>query len=458
MLNDRPGMKSMMKVSIRKIIIFLLVLSSLVPDIGIKVSTLGFNWTFYRTAVFVCILLYLQGPKNTGRVVIRSSYRSWRMFLAVWLIYGISLMILSPYRNLHNGFVELLAVFNGAVCMYLLVSSVRKETDLEEIAGIIFYVCIVLTVFGIFEILTGFHLPTSYFNSADAAHVTGRTKCATGIFYNENDFSSFLTCFAPIVLYSKKRRILSAFCFIGIIYINHMNDANICILAMIVGAVFYFVFIRQYGRRNQHVVRCIIALGVAIAAVMIWKNIDYLSNNNTLLYVIRTQQLNAENAHGSLYIRLVMYIDSVRAAMDTRFLGIGPASFMNYFTAHPSASKLVDPHNMYFEVLVEYGLVIMVAFAGCLFRLIIVFRKKILRAYDKNIHRKLTVGCEMIVLYCIVCIAPSSFIGYAWQWVVITFGILLVGLPEKELSERTSHIKICVNKTGKYLVQDNPKI
>ena len=126
----------------------------------------------------------------------------------------------------------------------------------------------------------------------------------------------------------------------------------------------------------------------------------------------------------------MMYKDSLQAAFDTFFIGTGSASFSNYFISHTSVSGLVNPHNLYLEVLVEYGLIIMISFAVGIFKLIIVIRKKLLRNYDKSTRWRLISGCEMLVIYSIACLAPSSFLGYAWQWILITIGILLSGMPE----------------------------
>lgn len=420
----------MMKVSTNRVLIFLLVFSSLVPGIGFKISTLGFNWTFYRMSVLICILIYLQMPNKTEKLITRQYYYRWNALLFGWLIYGIILMALSPYRDLHNGFVELLSIFNGAMCIYILVSAIRKTEDLDLIVSIIFWIYIVLVVFGIYETLTGFHLQVSKFSDQSAIYLANETKYATGIFYAENDFCAFLTCFCPIMIYKKRRCLLGVFGIIGTIYINFVNDANICTIAMLVGAVFYIVFIKQYGRRAQRIMRLGVGGMFIIAAIAIWNNIDTLSANNTLLYVIRIQQLNFGRSQGSLYHRIMMYKDSLQAAFDTFFIGTGSASFSNYFISHTSVSGLVNPHNLYLEVLVEYGLIIMISFAVGIFKLIIVIRKKLLRNYDKSTRWRLISGCEMLVIYSIACLAPSSFLGYAWQWILITIGILLSGMPE----------------------------
>ena len=108
-----------MRVTARKVLIFILVFSSLIPDIGLKISTFGFNWTFYRTSMLVSILIYLRMSKSVEKLIPRYVYGRWVILMSVWVLYGIILMVLSPYRDLHNGFIELLSVCNGLVCIYI---------------------------------------------------------------------------------------------------------------------------------------------------------------------------------------------------------------------------------------------------------------------------------------------------------------------------------------------------
>lgn len=423
----------MIRITSKKLLIFLLVFSSLIPDLGIKINTFGFNWTFYRFTVLVCILIYLQMHKDSNRLVKKSAYQKWKHLMVGWVIYGAILMVISPYKDPHNGFIEILSIFNGAACLLILLSVIQDEADVNQMISIIYWVYLFMISLGLFEIITGFHLPMSYFRDPTITFL-GSRRAATGVFYSENDYSSFITAFVPVMLMKKKNWMMSIFGLSGAVYINTMNDANICLIAMVAGIVFYFVFIKKYGKRGQSILRGFLIVMVVIAIIFIWRNIDSLSNNVTLLNVIRTQQLNAGKSQGSLYVRMIMYADSLKAAVNTYGLGIGPAAFANYFIAHPSASHLVNPHNMYLEVLVEYGLIITVIFIHGIFKLVNQTRKNTQKFFEKKSVNKYLIVCEILLVYCVVCIASSSFIGYAWQWVLIALGIVMASTNDREVS------------------------
>lgn len=430
-----------MRVTARKVLIFILVFSSLIPDIGLKISTFGFNWTFYRTSMLVSILIYLRMSKSVEKLIPRYVYGRWVILMSVWVLYGIILMVLSPYRDLHNGFIELLSVCNGLVCIYILSSVLQSISDLEQMISIVLYVYIALVAVGIVECVTDYHLYMSHFNDPSVMRLSGR-HAATGIFYSENDFSAFLTCLVPILFYRKKNILLSLLTFAGVVYIDLVNDANICMIAMAASAACYLIFIKKYGKNGQIILRGILLITGAALVICVAKNLDALSDRSALLYVIRTQKLNAARSQGSLYARLLIYADSLKASVHTAFIGTGPASFTNYFLSHPSKSGLVNPHNLYLEMLVEYGLLITTVFVNGLIKMIHTLGKKAVAGSNREVRTKYAAGCGILVLYSMVCIASSTFIGYAWQWIVVTIGIVLVGIPDEKLSGLRQNARI----------------
>ncbi len=421
-----------MSISNRKILIFLIVFCSLIPNIGFKFSTFGFNWTFYRLAVLISIIMYFWIPRKTEKLIAERVDKQWITFMTVWVTYGSVLMIVSPYRDLHNGIIEILSIFNGLVCIIILTSIIRNINDFNQIISIIYVTYLGLVIYGCFECITGFHLPVSYFHDETVTHLVGR-RAATGMFYSENDFSAFLTCLLPMMFYRKNKQLTGIIALVGVIYIDYVNDANICLLSMIIGIAYYYIFVKRYGK-NRIIVRTVLILLTVVSLAYVWNNLRHLAKSSTLLNVIYSQYTNVGLSQGSMYSRIVIYLDSLKASFNTSFLGIGPDSFSNYFHAHPSKSGLINPHNLYLEILVEYGLVITVAFVTLLVKMIHTIRKKALSEKDKSMRRLYVAGCEMLILYSMVCIASSSFIGYSWQWIVITIGLVFSGASEEKLA------------------------
>ncbi len=414
-------------ISIKRIILCFVVFASLIPNIGIKLVTFGFTWTFYRfiipLSLFICLSL-----RSTSKIKIRTQeHNNWIKMMVFWLLYGILIMFISSYRDFHNGFIELLSLFNGIVYLYLVGRLINKPCELKSAMSTIYVVYLFMIVLGVFEIKSGMHLPMSEFLDKKSPANYLSLRGATGTFYGMNDYSAFLTTALPILFYNKKFRIINLIAAIGVIYIDYQNDANICIIAILFGLVFYVFFLKQYRFKNVLTLRIMFFILFCIVLFCVW-----LYNTFPLMEVIKTQLNNFKKSEGSLWMRITIYIDSLKAAYNTFFIGVGPAAFMNYFIQHPSASGLINPHNMYLEILVEYGLVLFLLFVFSLFHIINKLCKIILN-YNNKIERRVAVSiCEMLIIYSIVCITSSSFIGYAWQWVIIGLGTICIKLTKTD--------------------------
>lgn len=431
-----------MKSNLRRINLGLLVLAALLPNVGITFNTFGFHWTIGRILFFLSLLFFL--CCSGLRITVGCRKFTWAKFLASWLIYGAILLIISRYSPMHNGVVELIALFNGFLCIAILNDIKVSRQDIDTVIVLIFTMLVIYILLGIIEINTGYHLPTSEYSDVSVMNdlsVVRSTRGATGPMYGGNDFSAMLTCLLPIGLYKKKWRPLFFASLIGVIYIDFVNDANICLIGIIIGTIFYLVAMVGLGKNGWRAIRLFFLFIFITMSIFVFINLKGIGQHITLFEVINVQIQNYKLGFGSLYARLIMYLDSLKASVDTFFLGIGPAGFSEYFKAHPSSSGLTNPHNMYLEVLVQYGLIITALFVTGLIKLIVRCRKLYCQVNTDEEKNRFLALTEIFLLYSIVCLASSSFIGYSYQWLLIGVGSALAG--QKDMlhvgeTERTS--------------------
>lgn len=426
-----------MRVNLKRVNLLVLVLAVFMPNIGVTFETFGFHWTLGRILFFISMIILI--CRARGRIYIRFQNSYWAKLLVFWLLYGGILMILSQYSPLHNGFVELLAVFNGFLCIYIIDQSNVTEWDIDFIVTLIFWILLFYIVFGFFELFTGIHFPTSIYNDLeilqrDQSGIRNTRGC-TGPMYGENDFSAMLTCLLPIGLYKRKWRPLFIISLIGVVIINQINDANICQLAIVIGGFFYLVCLAGLGKKNGKIIRLIMLIVVVVIAIFAMLNFSRLARRISFFNVLKEQIKGYQLGYGSLLKRVILYIDSIKAAANTLFIGIGPAGFEEYFKAHPSASGLTNPHNLYLEVLVQYGIFITVFFVAGLIRLLSSLISVYKRASNKDDKNRYLALSEIFVVYAIVCVASSSFIGYSYQWILLGIGAAAVNgrIVEKQV-------------------------
>ena len=404
------------RVAINKILFICLIVFSFVPDIGLRFTLAGFTWTAYRLTIAICLISVIIVNK---RIVLHKhfSLTQWVIFMAFWVLYGLMLMLAGGYSDIHSGLVEWLSIVNGLVVIYYMSNMLVHENNRTIAINVIYWVLSIMIVMGLMEIVTGHHWATSAFNDpASSVSKYANTHMATGLMYNMNDFSAMLTCMSPVLLDSRLRekRILTL---IGLVAVNFINDANACNFAIIIFALYYLLILRG-GKTKRAFAFKLLFWGIALGAVVfivlsgtgLTKRRDFLGAMARLIF-------NARNSSGSLYARMIIYRDALTVWWSNK-LGLGPGGFAKYFTAHRSLSGLVNPHSLVLEILTQYGIIVAGWFLGLLLWMYLTSVKQLSVMRGKMNDKNLMI-IAFVIIYFIVSFAPSSFIGYAYQWLMI---------------------------------------
>ncbi len=406
-------------IKFKKLIFVLLIVISVIPDIGIKFSTFGFTWTLYRLYIPICLLSVIF-IVNSGRIGVdrKATTTKWIRFMLVWSIYGIVLLFVGKYSETHNGFVEWLSIVNGLIVFYILGYYLKEKEYRDTAIRVIYWLLNGMIVIGLLEIATGKHWPTSAFYDVNSSvHEQSDTHQATGLMYNMNDFSALITCMSPVLVANRlgNKRLISL---IGILFINLVNDATACTLAIIVFTVFYLLILKGGKTSKARLFRIVFWVLCVSGIAFFITNGAGLATRNDFIGAFTRQIINAKQSSGSLYARLIMYKDAFFAWISTGMLGMGPAGYSIYFSAHTSISGLMNPHSLILEILTQYGIIIAGCFVGLLIWMYRLAKKQYNICADEKKNMAIMV-IAFIIIYTIASFAPSAFIGYSYQWVLI---------------------------------------
>lgn len=410
--------KRTIKITYEKILITSVLISSIIPDIGIKFSTFGFTWTTGR----IMLALTLLGTVIMGKSItlnIKTYLHRWMLFMFFWVIYGMIFLFISKYTDRHKGIVECLSLLNGLIIIYILGQVLDKKDNRDYAINLIYWLLNLLLIMAVIEIVTGKHWYTSaFYDSSSSISMLVDKHVATGLMYNMNDFSALITCLSPVLLckrFSWKRIVT----LIGILIINLINDASVCTLGIIIFGLYYFLIIRGGKSRNAIVLKTVFWI-ISISFFFFLLSLGTkLTNRNDWIGAIARQIFNARQGFGSLFARIIIYKDTVKAWILTGLLGMGPSSFTNYFTIHQSLSKLVNPHAFFLEILSEYGIVVFLWFVFLLIKMFITAQKAYGSLHSKQQKEASLMAIGFIIIYCFASFAPSSFVGYIYQWAMI---------------------------------------
>ena len=417
-------------VRLRLIMAGLLVAASAVPNLGNSINKFSSVLNFYRLAVVILALFTLIIYRGEVRISGRRSFVLWMGFLLAWLIYGVVLLGLSPYADINRGSRELFSILCGLFSFYILSNLRLTEEEIEKVFRVLFWVLVAMIILGFYEIITANHLSSSMFEDPEN-EVAWRVDphSATGIMYNVNDFSALITLMLPVVIGRYRIRLRRTYIDPGwilifcVVFINRVNDANTCNLAILFGMFLYVLFQVNYDRRKKGLLIAFALVAVALLLVLYFTN-----KESDGMLVSRTMELvkDSSEGHGSLHSRMILYRNAILAGWRSGFLGLGPGGFSTFYTENPEDTDLINPHSLLMEILSQYGLVILVLFLGLLIYLI----RRMIRMYhefeQENIREWGRMGVIWIASYLITSFASSSYLPNSFHWTLIALICLML--------------------------------
>ena len=261
------------------ILVFLMMTGNLISYE--KIRLFGVVVSAYRIlipifiAVFISIRMY---QKSIKKLLCRRTLMLYLGLMAFWILWGMGLMLISPYASLRGGLNDIISLALGMASVYCFCELCESEEWLEKVFRLIRLICVILCAWALVEVFTGLYLPYSKYYWLDqiemknwhAVALQGLKDeslfTATTIFHNVNDFSAFLSIFLPLFFVSerntKKENLRRGLGFFLMVFIIGVNDSNIALIGVILSAVFYFAFSeKKYAGRMLAILFLLLVFG-----------------------------------------------------------------------------------------------------------------------------------------------------------------------------------------------------
>lgn len=403
----------------------------------------GVVLTSYRMLIpvlcVVLIWLYLKDKPQSGLKKKSDGKPALIIFCCVilfWIAYGIMTLIFFKYSVFRSGAKEIMILILAAMSVVCLWMLCRNGCWKELLIGIRIAVVITIII-GFAEIITGRHLATSRFSDmdylrsivalSDSKLEKIRWKKATGIFYNENDFTAFLAVFTPVFIHDINNnrktiiRLLGCLALGAVFFLLLADDSFICVIAEMLGVIMCLVFNR--ARRSSY-----LFTGVTLAATR--GLFAIISPSMLALELSLLDQLNnMDLGYGSLLHRLNTYSISFTETMrETKGFGFGAGSYINYFGQFVEThNTMANPHCYWIEIFAEYGVIVFLLFVAMLLFLYIRIIVYALSAERVKASMILAMGAA----FAVACIAPSSYMMNTYHWIPIGMAVWLVDSVSK---------------------------
>ena len=203
------------------------------------------------------------------------------------------------------------------------------------------FFCIV----GLVELVFGFHFVETHLDLLE------EEKCvACGMYFNENDFSAFLSVLTIYMLFSGFKRIVKLIfvCFAFVIIC--VNQSIICVLGLASFALIAYIIAKKRNKTFRFISVLILIL------ILIKPGIDLINSS-------------------SLWWRSYMYSLGIQNVLSHMLFGTGIGKYsegmfeLGFNQKFDSASA--DPHNLFYELAGTFGIIWSILLIVLLFKLIV---------------------------------------------------------------------------------------
>lgn len=427
----------------RKIVLTILLCSNFASGylwfINFDIAGISFNLFRIVLVIFACACAILV---FRNKLDINCFLGKARISLGIFFVLciGIGLLNIALGKNNSGALSEVAAIsFNALYLLCLIIITADDLSLWKYCISILKYIGMFIAAFGYFEIISGFKLPSSRF--AYYEYFEGYSvHPATSFFTNENNMAAFMLIVSIIVVLdmfrseTSKKLVLHSAELMFIMIPMAMTDSTIYRLGMgcgIVLSIILFIKILGFGARWCKASASVLALYFSMCIFLkshirlgfIKLNLyivhgvrDFDFDINSKLISGDTMGEQLQNlGMGTVTIRKNLFLCGVDATKEHPILGNGPNSFAEIFKHTPEYLKetggMINPHNFLSELMVQYGIPLMVFFsliyAGILFLSLIGSFRKIETVEVRESFALIAVLC---VAFAFTTIMPSGFI------------------------------------------------
>lgn len=398
-------------------------------------------FTLFPYRIFLVLLwgLFLARMLIHGKVVL-PLYRikPYMAFFGIWTVYAVFSLGWAAAKG--DAICHVLFLFMGVSLLFFAVIYFSNYRDLRRLYMIWFSIFCLLILIGFWEHRTGQHLPVSgYYETKLLSlepYVIPLVKYRpTGVFNNPNDYATFLALSIPFGLslarYYRKLW-LRAFGMATVLlggYLILATGSRGNLLALLLELGFLWFFLVRGFRRLKLAVALTAAVGVALVIAPALARAILQNATEQLASILYEIPLES----GSIYVRRNLIKNGLLFVYQTAGFGVGAGNAEYWIEnfARYNTFGILNLHNWWLEVLVDYGIFI---FAGYLIFYLSIVRR-LWRMYKHTTGTQRMI-CEALLLslvgFSIASVSSSSIMAFAPQWILFGFSLAFLNAGRRQ--------------------------
>lgn len=344
-------------------------------------------------------------------------------FFTVWLLYAIISIVWVESKV--DAIRNVIFLFMGVSLIFFATYYLREKKDLI----VLYWMWNVLTgcliLLGFWEHLTGHHLPVSKLYGRNDIWLWHRP---TGVFYNPNDYATFLAISFPFMLgmirYIKNvlTKIIGATGTIASFYLIAITGSRANIIAICLEVLFFLLFLTTLKQKLKILFTTLIGLVILRSILPI--------NILSLLVSMELKSFTSysETRVGSVAIRRNLAANCFGFLYPTAGLGVGAGNveyWMDNFAQH-NTRGILNAHNWWLEILTNYGIIIFMWYILIYSRFLI----GLWRCWKKSNHWSEFLISEILLLsvigFIIASTSSSSVMAFEPNWMIFAFLVAFI--------------------------------
>lgn len=385
-------------------------------------------------------ILFLAGGLSWRKRFFPAGVKLYMVFLAFWLAWGwLSLLwAVSKFDALRHIFY----LCTGLGVVFFCIYHTRDCRYLKGLFYAVFAAMSVVVLVGLWETVTGNHLPVSMLYGKDSTWIA---HIPSSFFHNPNDLGTLLALYIPVI-YGVMRitgnlifKLGAGACALLGIYLLLASQSRANMLALCCAALGMLVLFSGHFRKHLNgyrwivfpVVLCILLLFLLVLG-------GYLQDNKLL----EIKPLLGLKNHGALQLnalepRLKLLVSAVAVFREHPLTGVGAGNAEHYMLQYTRYTHgLTNIHNWWVEVFVNYGAVIgvpyLIFFAGLLMAL---YRTAVNSADTYARHLSAALFLSMCAFPLSVT-SSSTLAGMTFMWTL--FALALAVLHYDALADQSA--------------------
>jgi len=408
---------------------YLSVLTSLISASVISLDLGVFQLSIFRVIIILMVFaMIVRMLKTNEKVSLKenSENRYSISVMLIWLVY--SVMTLGWVKDYGGWFKAVYFIALGFMCIIIFSKIFKKSDDILTCFRILSVMIIIHNIIGWYEISTGNYM----FMTAERSLKFARYNNPVSIFYNTNDFATFLfmSIFITYVCAVNSKKVIGKCVFIGTMisstYLLIMTGSRANILGIIL-AFIVFVYLSMRNKRGRRTILIILIslFGFILLMPIALNNLFLLINQN--LYFRFSADVSSDVA------RINLIKNGFTFLINTFGFGTGAGNIEYWMDNYGTYNTfgLTNMHNWWMEILTGYGIIV--------FLLYITFYIKLFQ----SLYRKYKISKDKIdtsISLCIMCClagftigatSSSSNISSEWLWVFFGISIVYQGISSK---------------------------